>query len=80
MITALDVQRVARTAEPHIARNGKNTVTLTIYDVVTLTTTDDWDGNLYELHLRPAEEIAFQFNLEHGLTPAGLSLPAGSNN
>lgn len=71
MITAADVQRVARTARPHTVAG----ITLTIDDVVTLTNETDWDGALYELWLRPAEEIAFQFNLKYDLRDDAQALP-----
>lgn len=67
MISAADVLHVARTSQPHsVTPEGP---TLTIDDVVRLTTSDDWDGALYELHARPATEIAIQFNLTHKLGP-----------
>lgn len=71
MITAADVARVGFTAKPYRVRDD---VELTIDDLVRLTTAADWDGNLYELNSRAAQEIAFQFNLTHKLAES-LDLP-----
>lgn len=62
MITASDVQRVAFTARPYTGPTG---ATLTIEDVVKLTTPNDWDGHLYRLGDTAATEIARQFNDTH---------------
>ena len=62
MITVREVQRVAFTAQPYTGPTG---ATLTIDDVVKLTTPNDWDGALYQLGDTAAQEIARQFNDTH---------------
>lgn len=72
MITAADVQRVARTAKPHRITPK---LSITIDDIIRLTIAQDWDGHLYQLHLRPAEEIATQYNLLAAELPAVTATP-----
>ncbi len=73
MLSVQDVLDVARTGESHEVQDG---VTLTIEDVVKLTSPKDWDGILYELTPKAALEIGAQFNARHGLGPMPAIEPA----
>ena len=53
-ISPQDVIQVARTGQPITA--GERTIT--IDEVVAMTTPDDWDGTLYQLRYGAAIEIA----------------------
>jgi len=61
VLKAEDVQRIARNGQPYKSNGGE----LTVEEIVRLTTTDDWDGTLYELHFEPASQIAAQYNADH---------------
>jgi hypothetical protein len=64
VISATEVQRVGRTAQPHAVRDG---LVLDIDWIVRHTTMRDWDGAMFELGATAAMELANQFNLQHGL-------------
>lgn len=68
MITAIEVQRVARTAQPHTAAPG---VVLDIDYVIKHTDSSEWDGDLYELGATAAMQLANQFNVDFGLIANG---------
>lgn len=61
MITAEDVQHVARTGKTYDSPEGA----LTVGDIIHLTTARDWSGVLVELHFTAASDIAAQWNRDH---------------
>jgi hypothetical protein len=62
-MTADDVKTVARTGKPYTIKGQ----TLTVDEVVAMTSAKDWDGALFELRYSAAYEIADTFNRNHGL-------------
>lgn len=64
IVTPIDVQRVARTAQPYKVRDN---VVLDIDYVVKRTQSHEWDGALYQLGATAAMQLADQFNLENNL-------------
>lgn len=58
MLTAHDVQEVARTGRPYRG----NGFTLTVGDLVAVTRQADWDGTLFQLKFPVASELAAQLN------------------
>lgn len=68
MIVAVEVQHVARTGQPFQVNPD---LVLDIDYVIRHTTSDEWDGALYELGATAAMQVANQFNTTHGLIANG---------
>jgi hypothetical protein len=72
MVSAIEVQHVARTGKSLTV--GADAV-LDIDYVIRHTTSNEWDGALYELGATAAMQLANQFNVEKGLIANGQRRP-----